>query len=73
MKKTFKKKIEIEFWFEYTDEVENLTEDERWELENQAIYHIAGMRKECYTSGELCESIDGKEFYGWWEYRVINN
>jgi hypothetical protein len=72
MKATFEKLIRIKFWFQYSEELENLDYSERERLEEQAKERIFEMIKEGYTSGELCESIDEKEFYGWWEYRIEN-
>ena len=73
MSAAFEKEITIRFWFNTSDELENLTGDERDMLEEQAKESIFRfITEDGYTSGELCESINDKEFYGWWEYRIIN-
>ncbi|WP_163216443.1 hypothetical protein [Bacteroides sp. 224] len=53
-----------------TDELEKLSFEEIEYLEQQAMSRIVEMIKDGYTSGELCESIDENEFYGWWEYKM---
>jgi hypothetical protein len=72
METTFEKLIRIKFWFVYSEELENLNFLEREYLENQAKEQIFKMVKEGYTSGELCESVNDQEFYGWWEYGIEN-
>jgi hypothetical protein len=72
MKATFEKLIQIKFWFEYSGDIENLDWFKREELEKKARKQIFKMIMEDYTSGELCESIDDQEFYGWWEYSIEN-
>lgn len=72
-KATFEWKIEIEFWFVYHEDLDKLSIEERELLEKQAkesIFHF--IAKDGYTAGELCESIDVREFYGWWNYRITN-
>ncbi|MDR0385384.1 MAG: hypothetical protein LBH60_04845 [Prevotellaceae bacterium] len=73
MKSTFEKKIEIKFWYEYSKELENLNAEQRDELENGAKESVFEfISKFGYTSGELITVVGDKEFYGWWQYRIIN-
>ncbi|MDR1459496.1 MAG: hypothetical protein LBI60_04715 [Bacteroidales bacterium] len=72
MKATFEKQIEIKFWYEHSEELENLNADDRNYLEEEALSRIFEMVKEGYTSGEICACIEDTEFNGWWEYRIIN-
>ena len=64
------RKIQTTFRWWNDDETEiNSAHIER--LDQHAEERIAEMRKEGYTSGELCEEIDGVEYRGWWEFSYI--
>lgn len=70
-KAAFERKMEINFWFEYTEEIESLSFEEREILEEQAKSSILRfIIHEGYTAGELCKNINGKELYGWWNYEI---
>ncbi|NDV63994.1 hypothetical protein D0T60_01855 [Bacteroides sp. 224] len=70
MNQKFEREVKIKFWYNMTDELEKLSFEEIEYLEQQAMSRIVEMIKDGYTSGELCESIDENEFYGWWEYKM---
>ena len=61
--------INIKWWFEEEDEFKELPFEARQDIENRVEQRIINMRADGYTSGELCESYNEIEFYGWWEYR----
>lgn len=70
MENTFQRELKIKYWFQYTDELESLSEEDKDILGSQALSSITKfILVNGFTSGELCESINGVDFYGWWQYK----
>lgn len=70
MKNTFEREIKIKYWFQHTDELESLSEEDKDILECQTLDSITKfILVNGFTSGELCESVNGVDLYGWWQYK----
>ena len=65
-----KKSIRINYHYNLNDYDDKISHELREQLEEHAEARILSMRKDGYTSGELCflDTNTDIEIFGWWDF-----
>ena len=65
-----KKSILINYHYDLSDYNDKISHELREQLEEHAEERILAMRKDGYTSGELCflDTNTDIEIFGWWDF-----
>lgn len=53
-------------WCFHCKNSEQLTHDQKSQLDDAAVARITEMCSQGYREGELCTELDGAEVRGWW-------
>ena len=63
-----KETITYKWW---NEELKEISSEHQEALEEVANEHIAEMKANGYTSGQLTENINDVEYVGWWEMTTV--
>ena len=67
-----KKQIKLSYEWWNADHKTSIKEEHESTLEEIAEEHIVNMTAQGFTSGQLCDNVEGVDYEGYWSKNVVN-